>query len=327
MKISIVIPVYNAQNTLPKALGSIACQEIEEIEICAVNDCSTDDSSKILSSFKEKFEQKPGNFMKIISHNERRGVAAARNTALEAFTGDYVTFLDADDQFKSDAISSMAQAIQSFSPDIVGWDWELSSPSGKRTLEQARCLDVEDALKSMLSGTLRWNLWLFLIKRELFQDFRFVPGLNIGEDLFALISCLTKSESFVQIHKPLYVYSQTGSSISKVMTQDNLIQSMKNVQLAQNVLDASAFSYLSDPYFDFLKLAIKQPLLVSVDKNDYIRWSNCYPEASRSIFRNTRQAFRTKLLQFLASKKMWFAVWLYNKLVYGLIYKFLLCVI
>jgi len=319
MKISILIPVYNAADSLPEALASIEAQNFDaEVEVIAVNDCGTDGSLAIL----EKYKSTSRHSVLIINQDRNYGVAEARNKALDATTGDYICWLDADDALSPDALSCIAQHKGA---DIIGFDWTLNAPGGSRYMRQPDCSTVEDALKALLGGTLRWNLWLFATKRELFCGVRFTPGLNMGEDMTATVRTLIKADNFAQIHKPLYIYRQTSTSISKTMSEENLRQTCGNVGIAEQALMNSKYKHLEIPYLDLLKLNAKLPLLVSTDKNDYLRWSECYPEASRSIMKNEHLPMRTKILQKAASKKMWMAVRLYNKLVYGILYKALLC--
>jgi len=325
MKISVIIPVFNAAATLQSSLDSILKQSWENIEICAVNDASTDSSLAILEEFKNKFERNPKRQIKIISQNSNRGVAEARNTALDAITGDLICWVDADDTINPAAIEKAAMRIQDDNADIVGWDWTLSSPNGDRYMRQPDCQTIEEALKALMGGTLRWNLWLFMAKKEIFNDIRFNPGMNMGEDMMAILKSFLKAKAFSQIHESFYTYRQTESSLSKRMSEENLSQVCHNLDVAEEALLKSEFAHLAEPYISLLKLNVKLPLLVSVDKNEYIRWINCYPEANAAIMQNNHLPLRTKLLQWMASRKMWCAVKLYNRLVFGLIYKLMLC--
>ena len=325
MRVSVIIPVYNAAGTLPDALESIRRQSWDEIEICAVNDAGTDGSLRILEEFKTRFEENPKRKLKIISHDRNQGVAAARNTALDAVTGEFICWVDADDRMGGNAVEKALRVFNDSGSDIVGWDWTLNSSDGNRYMRQPDCTGVEEALKALMGGTLRWNLWLFMARKELFDDIRFTPGMNMGEDMMAVIRIFLKARRFGQIHEPLYSYRQTGSSVSRTRTESNLHQVCANLDLAEKALEESDYSYLAEPYISLLKLNVKLPLLVSQDKNDYLRWLECYPEANDAIMLNRHLPMRTKILQKMAAGRMWFPVRLYNKLVYGIFYRLMLC--
>lgn len=115
MKLSIIIPVYNAEKYLHKCLESIFVQEIplENYEVIAVDDDSTDSSLKILESFKEKYHN-----LKIISQ-KNQGEAGARNTALNIAQGEYITFLDNDDYYNPDALAKALNKIENENIDIL----------------------------------------------------------------------------------------------------------------------------------------------------------------------------------------------------------------
>ena len=90
-KLSVIIPVYNVEQYLPKCLASVVQQTLKDIEIICVNDGSTDNCLKILEEFKSK-----DNRIKIIN-KENAGLGNARNTGLEEAKGEYISFIDSDD--------------------------------------------------------------------------------------------------------------------------------------------------------------------------------------------------------------------------------------
>ncbi|MEC5393802.1 glycosyltransferase family 2 protein [Bergeyella sp. RCAD1439] len=95
VKISVILPVYNAESTVRKSLESIVCQSVEgvEFEVVVVNDGSTDDSEREVLAFKKEHPEIP--FRYIVQEN--RGVSSARNAGMREATGDFFALLDADD--------------------------------------------------------------------------------------------------------------------------------------------------------------------------------------------------------------------------------------
>ena len=98
-KITIIIPVYNAEKYLHRCFESILNNGYENLEIIPVNDGSKDNSQKIIDEYKEKY---PNIFFPIIEENQ--GIGMARNNALEKATGDYIMFIDNDDFIDKDYI-------------------------------------------------------------------------------------------------------------------------------------------------------------------------------------------------------------------------------
>lgn len=103
MKFSIIVPVYNVEQYLEKCLDSLQVQDYTDYEILCVNDGSTDHSREILTEWQSRFPK-----MKIIDR-ENGGLSAARNTGLQAATGDYVVFVDSDDWVEASMLSTLAK--------------------------------------------------------------------------------------------------------------------------------------------------------------------------------------------------------------------------
>lgn len=117
-KVSIIVPVYNVEQYLPECLESIFAQEYESMEILCVEDCSEDGSLEILKKYAQKDHR-----VRIIRHNQNRGLSAARNTGLENATGKYVLFVDSDDFLEKNAIQLLYHEAEQKKTDIVYFDY------------------------------------------------------------------------------------------------------------------------------------------------------------------------------------------------------------
>jgi len=171
---------------------------------------------------------------------------------------------------------------------------------------------------------MRWNLWLFIYRRELIEshNIRFTPGDNMGEDMMFTISAFLVANKVKQIHQSLYNYNAVNtSSISKQFTQ----QRRNEVEANFKKVEALATSDELKPYLEYLKLFIKLPLLISDDKSNYEIWYNWLPESNAYAMANKALPLRTRLLQWMASKRFFVGVKFYYifvyKFVYGIIYK------
>ena len=96
-KVSVIIPVYNAQDYLERCLFSVCNQTLEDIEIICVNDASTDKSINILNQYAQKYSN-----IKVIDCKVNGGESKARNIGLEKATGEYLGFVDNDDEIDLD---------------------------------------------------------------------------------------------------------------------------------------------------------------------------------------------------------------------------------
>ena len=106
VKISIVVPVFNCEKYLPRALDSIASQSFYDFECIIVDDGSTDLSSSICDSYVKRDSRFS------VIHQKNGGVSVARNAALENCTGEWIGFVDSDDWLEADALEKMYSAIQ-----------------------------------------------------------------------------------------------------------------------------------------------------------------------------------------------------------------------
>ncbi len=326
--VTIITPVYNAQQTLERTLVSLRRQTYEHIEFICVDDASTDLSLAMLRVFADTLAAKKGFSSKIISHATNKGVAEARNTALNHATGEFILYVDADDSLETDAVERCVQEALDKQADIVYFQWSLVFQKSERTMLQPTCTDPLEAIQAMLAGRMRWNLWLFMVRRSLYEDYfiRFIPGANMGEDLLVTLKLFVHAKRISLLDRVLYHYRQDNvGSISKVFSIQHMREVETNIQELERYLLKSAYAHEIGAGIDFLKLAIKLPLLVTGHKVDYIRWTKWFSSSDRYILQNRSASLHTRLLQWFASKRQYWAVRVYYLLVlrvfYGIIYK------
>ena len=105
MKLSVIIPIFNGEDTLQRCLDSVVSQQVEDLEIILVNDGSTDKSLKICQQFAEHHGQT------VIIEQDNQGLSVARNSGLQVATGDYVTFVDCDDYLESNSYKALISKL------------------------------------------------------------------------------------------------------------------------------------------------------------------------------------------------------------------------
>lgn len=324
--ISIIIPVYNASAVIQRCLESINRQNYRKLEILFVDDCCTDDSMDKLNDF---LRQNITDLkIKCIHHEHNRGVAAARNTGLDNATGEYIYYLDADDFMEGNAIELMYREAERCQADITGCEWYLSFQKNERHMVQADANNGDELFVKMSRGVIRWNLWLFLVRRSLYEQnsIRFIEGMNMGEDMMVMMKLALCSGKTVIMHTPLYHYVQTKSdSLTKTWSTGYQRQIDANVNEVENYIRINRDDTCLKKELDYLKLNIKLPLLISLSKSDYEKWQNWFSEANKNIMGNKDISLRTRLLQLAASKHLYGLIKLYNlvviKFVYGILYK------
>ena len=113
-KISIIVPVYNAENYLEKCLQSVFNQDFDDYEVVIVNDGSTDGSVKVIQKFIRKYNEKI-----VLIEKENGGLSLARNIGIQKATGEYVTFLDSDDYISTDYLKVLYNTAKKYNSDMV----------------------------------------------------------------------------------------------------------------------------------------------------------------------------------------------------------------
>lgn len=324
---SVIIPVYNAAGTLNQCLDSLFSQTYDNLELVFVDDCSDDGSGDIVCSFAADHGRDDIQ-VKLIRHEINSGVAAARNTAMDNATGKYVCSVDADDWLETDAVRELVDIAESNVADIVGCDWYLSFNRNERYMAQRHFETPLEALKNMMAGVMRWNLWLFMVRKSLYDDnqIRFVPGMNMGEDMLVTMRLFLAARNVEHVAKPFYHYRQVNeSSVSKVFSDTRIAEVSENVTRVESVIHDSQYRKELLEYVDYLKQFIKLPLLMTNDVHQYKRWNAWFTESDKSILKNKMVPLRTRLVEYAALKQWYFLLKLYHifvyKFIYGLIYR------
>lgn len=136
IKFSIIIPAYNAEKTIKSCVDSVLAQDYDSYEIIIVDDGSKDATARIL---REEY----GNNKKItVLSQENKGVSAARNRALKAASGEWIIFLDSDDNFSPDALRMIWPVLERIEPDCL--ITKLDRGDSRKTKERERIYDVND---------------------------------------------------------------------------------------------------------------------------------------------------------------------------------------
>ena len=219
IKVSVIIPIYNVAPYLDATFQSVINQSLEDIEIIAVNDGSTDDSESIIQKYKQ---QDP----RIISlYQENQGQSVARNTALQHATGQYIYMMDSDDLLANpDALQICYDYAEKNKADFIFFDGESFSDgealryswNTKRThlVEENKQYDGEFLLNLMLD-TQKHNcvVWLLLINHEYLNriGLRFYPGIIHEDELFTTILTL-KSDSIYCLKQQSFIKHRIRSA-------------------------------------------------------------------------------------------------------------------
>lgn len=224
MKVSIIVPAYNAEEYLNRALDSIVNQVYKNIEIIVIDDCSTDNTKNIIKEYADSDDRIIPFYLV-----ENKGVSAARNIGLKAATGDYIVFVDSDDEITKDAVRRMVDVAEKYNSDYVDSYHLLryTKDNGKQVSftenkipKKTLCLGkVEDDIRviSMYNYTTGK-----LIKRQLLEDIKFDENLRRYEDLVLDHQLKIKLKNYTFLNKPIYIYYQREDSLVNIFGKKHL---------------------------------------------------------------------------------------------------------
>lgn len=213
MKVSIAIPVYNVEPYIANCLQSVMRQTYQgPMECILVDDCGTDRSMLIVEQLIEDYEG-PIVF-RILHHERNRGLAAARNTALEHVTGEFVSHVDSDDWLEDDAIENLVQVQQDTDADIVSGNAFAHYLERIEELVEPEYSDKNAFLLKTIQLSLDHVIWRRLIRTALYRvnGITTVEGVNIGEDHYTLPRLVYYSKSFAKCDKVVYHYNCLNSN-------------------------------------------------------------------------------------------------------------------
>lgn len=111
MSVSVVLPVYNRENTVQRAVDSVLSQTYSDLELVIVDDCSSDGTVNYIKSLSD-------NRIKLVKHRENRGASAARNTGIEHSSGNFISFIDSDDEWNPTKVEKQLDVFRSHGPEV-----------------------------------------------------------------------------------------------------------------------------------------------------------------------------------------------------------------
>ncbi len=248
-KVTVIVPVYNAQSYLDRCVGSIVNQTHENLQILLVDDGSTDESGHLCDTWAQNDKR-----IQVI-HKENAGAGMARNTGLEYITGDYVLFVDSDDYIALDTVEKCIDSINEHHSDTVVFGYNFASDGGN-TPEQiyadSLCYD-EDGIKSdllpsffTLSKGFEVSVWGKLFSAEIIRDnaLSFLSEREMySEDALFLLRYFPKSRCASIVDENLYFYCDNDTSISRVYEKDKqnklsvFLQKALEIAKQENIID------------------------------------------------------------------------------------------
>lgn len=209
-KVSIIVPVYNAENFIKEAIESILNQSYGDFELILINDGSTDNSLEICEDYAKKDER-----IRIIN-NSNHGVSYSRNCGIKISTGKYLSFIDADDIISNNFLEKLIYIIEEYNADCVScqlknfYGKNIQVLQNKKNKIQVFSADFSYGMFTLYGGFLANKLY----KSELIKNNNLFlrDDIYICEDMFFNILYFSKCKKICFLKEELYFYRQYKTS-------------------------------------------------------------------------------------------------------------------
>lgn len=203
--ISIVVPVYQAQDYLNECINSLLAQEFQDFELILIDDGSTDASAEMCDSFVQKDARVR------VFHQKNAGVSAARNRGIAQARGEYIAFVDADDWVERSFLSNLYATIGDAQIVLCGVDDGEEYRPPMETFRFQKMATMPSRYAKLVYTNYAINK---LYRRDLLLPVgpRFVESMKRGEDAMFIASCLTRCEFVAVCPKILYHYRENPKS-------------------------------------------------------------------------------------------------------------------
>ncbi len=307
--VSVVLPVYNVEKYLEKAIQSVVNQTYDNLEIILVDDGSKDKSGDLCDLWEKKDERI------IVIHKANGGLSSARNAALNIYKGDYVYFLDSDDYIRRNTIELMLQYALDHNAQIVEAPFihvYNSRTHVRSKLETLKVMNTAEAIQYDLcadGGAV--SACSKLYKHEIFEEYRFAEG-RLNEDHLSIVDLLSKAKTIVMAPEPLYYYVHRKNSITTASFSKNSLDDIdaakRNYEIVKRLypeaIDAAEFR------IDFSTLKVIDKIMLAESFDD----KKLLDSLVEAVRENRKRILKCKYIS--KKRKLSFLILLTNKKLY-----------
>ena len=232
IKVSVIVPVYNVEKYLRKCLNSLVSQTLQEIEILVINDGSNDGSQQIIEAFQEQFPMKIKSFIK-----ENGGLSDARNFGLDRASGEFIGFVDSDDEVSQTMFEEMHELATKHASEMVICNLQKVDEHRNITQKLTQIPNMPERIDLENYFSVFADLSYFacnkIFKKELFINRRFKKGIHF-EDIQLIPQLLLDCTVIAQTQHYHYQYLERKDSISKMHTEKGLdiLRAVNDVEAA-----------------------------------------------------------------------------------------------
>ncbi len=310
IKVSVIVPIFNVEAYIERCVVSLMEQTLSDVEYIFVDDASPDTSVNILQEVLKRYPARQSN-VKIISHEENRGLSAARNSGLSIARGEYIYHCDSDDYVKFNMLELLYNKAKERDAEIVWCDFTMDY--GDR-IEYCKIFELNtDDKKQLIKNYLSygWNVvWNMIAKRSIYtrNSIKCYDGLNFTEDFGLTARLVFYANNFAYIPQALYIYNRANQS--SIVHQELRVD--KRAQMIHDeitICDKIVSFYIEKGGWDVFKQELSWRILKTkrgwlYDSNKWDEYLNLYPESNEYITNNPFCSKKDKFAQYLILNKL-----------------------
>lgn len=307
-RFSVVVPCYNSFCKMEECLKSLENQTFKDFEVVFIDDCSKDDTFDKLKHYLKETKLD----YKLIKNEENLGAGLTRNKGIENATGEYITFLDADDYIEKETLELLNNVIEKEKVDCVLFDYYYKTKKNNiygKTISNTREGKVEKSI-ALVNSTGSTCCKVYLLKNILKNNVRF-PNLIRNEDMVFNKIAISTCNSFYYLEKPLYIYVEHKGSLmnsKELLNEENAIKGYKLVEekLKENYPKEIESMFLKE-YFYSVTMTLVEKKKSSKEIKEHIRkCEEKYPNIYELPCINELSKFQKYCLKFIKQKNILF---------------------
>lgn len=275
--ISVIIPCYNCAATINSTLENLKNQTYKAFEVICINDGSTDETQRILEDWKIS-----GILSINVINKENSGVSSARNCGIEAAKGKYIVFLDADDEFHSEYLAALGDAVEHNGVDTAYCRLDKVRDNVMRSRNlSAMMQNQSEAMQNLLYRLGEIGFTCYIYRRDIVQreNLRFDLNTKFGEDREFVWKYLCHCKTVCFIDAPMYWYRIVETSAINGKTSwrraDTLL-AVKRVEKYMEERNILFLPYLKDYMFPRHMWAVAKKFAITRNKELFVRLQKEY---------------------------------------------------
>lgn len=291
-KISVIVPIYNAEIYLRRCVDSLLAQTFTDFELLLIDDGSPDNSGQICDEYAQKDHRVR------VFHKKNGGVASARQMGTDVAQGEYIIHADPDDWVDAFMLAEMYDVIVAKDADLLFTNFFIDRIDGIKYKKQQTELSSQELLKNILKGNVMGVLWNKLIKRELYKKYkiRYIEDINYCEDVLILAQLLIHDEIKISyLNKAFYHYNTcNNNSITQNYTKDSFLYRKKFILSLEKMLSDKYKNELDSAALDVKFEAFSHHVLSETD------YKGLRPHTIKTVLQSTL-SFKGKVFFIVAS--------------------------